>query len=192
MRFIGDLHGSMLLYSDLIKDCKESIQVGDIGHGFVHIPDFGPTHVHIHGNHDNPNLAIKHRRFLGRFGLTPEGIFYVSGAYSIDRKSLIHGVSLFEREELSYEESMRCIEFYIDNYKKIKAVVSHDAPYEILKMLVDSPINSMTTSLLENLRQIYRPAKWVFGHHHKFFKKKYEGTMFYCAPENGAIDIKIG
>ena len=191
MRFIGDLHGNMLLYSNLIKDCKKSIQVGDIGHGFTHIPDFGPTHTHIHGNHDNPRLAVMHKRFLGRFGLTPEGIFYVSGAYSIDRKSRIQGVSLFEREELSYEEFSKCITLYGDNFQKIKAVVSHDAPFEILKMIVDSPINSTTTSLLETLRQMYSPPKWVFGHHHKFFKKKYGGTMFFCVPENSSIDIEI-
>ena len=69
MRFIGDVHGKWKKYKRIIKDCDASIQVGDLGLGFVrkhgwsagqiysnppHYAMVKGDHKFIRGNHDNP------------------------------------------------------------------------------------------------------------------------------------------
>ena len=34
--FIGDVHGKYNRYRDIIRDCENTIQVGDMGIGFRH------------------------------------------------------------------------------------------------------------------------------------------------------------
>ena len=56
MLIIGDVHGKINEYLQLIKNRKHSIQLGDFGVGFVDIPELPINHRFIRGNHDNPEL----------------------------------------------------------------------------------------------------------------------------------------
>lgn len=57
IRFIGDVHGSPKAYRRAVGDAERSIQVGDFGLGFVRMPQLGPGHRFIRGNHDCPDLC---------------------------------------------------------------------------------------------------------------------------------------
>jgi len=55
IRIIGDVHGLMSQYLDLISPVEYSVQLGDMGLDYSEIAHLGKSHVFIPGNHDNYN-----------------------------------------------------------------------------------------------------------------------------------------
>ena len=181
MFFIGDIHGNMKNYEELISQVPRSIQVGDFGHGFTKIPEYPKSHVHLRGNHDDPALAKVHPNFLGEYGIYKD-YFYVSGAYSRDGSKRILGVSLFANEEISYLEFQKVFELSYE-YQGIKKVVSHDAPEDVYGY------TSLTSIALSKVFQILRPELWVYGHHHEYKETFIKGCRFICAPKESIIKL---
>ena len=189
---IGDIHGRMGEYSELVKDLdKPTVQLGDLGFsehyrlldGFEVESDL---HKFIPGNHDDynnlPFHAINHP--YGFYEHNGVRFFFVRGALSIDKAKRVPGVSWFEEEEITYREGLQALSLYA----KIKPdlVLSHDCPIPACKEMGFSPIPSRTAQLLSVMWEHHHPKLWVFGHYHKdaSFRLKQGGspreTKFRC------------
>lgn len=149
-------------------------------------------HNFFKGNHND--YSVQSQYDLGDFGIIPQSsdIFFIRGAWSIDRKYRLEGVSWWPQEELNFEESQKAYEAYCS--AKPKIMLTHEAPLSIIHHLdldvnfarmmghnVDNPcIQTRTNSLLEKCLQYHRPELWIFGHFHRDFDKTIEGTRFIC------------
>lgn len=186
--FVGDLHGKIGPFRDIVRRVDVNtpiIQVGDVGFGFLPILPF-PKNVHlIRGNHDSPDEARRHPNYLGDFGFSEElGIFYVSGAYSIDYKWRQEGVSWWRQEELSGYQFDQALQLY----KRVKPeiVVSHDCPLSARSHIFNITHHdevSATNKALDEMLLLHRPKVWVFGHHHQTVGVNIFGVQFQCLAE---------
>lgn len=183
MRFIGDVHGNIDQYLKLL-DCKESVQVGDMGFDYSLIPA-SSDHKFIMGNHDNYEAG--HINCLGDYGLHKD-IFFVRGAFSVDKHCRREGIDWFSQEELSYRKMCEAIVWF----EKIKPeyVVSHDCPQFLANNLWGYE-SSATRKMLGAMYEIHQPKVWVFGHHHKSIDQVVGKTRFICLPELHYIDLII-
>jgi len=193
MFFIGDTHGEWESYSDWLEIFEErpSIQVGDFGIGFnSDIPDkWNLQHKFIRGNHDNPTLCRAHPNYLGEYGVTEDGIFFVSGAHSIDlerrKTETMFGLAptqWWKDEEIAESEFEKILKLYEDTKPKI--VVSHDCPSEIRDERIikgkKSYRNKTSDGLLSAMFKSHSPELWVFGHYHESLEFIIDNTRFKC------------
>jgi predicted phosphodiesterase len=196
--FVGDVHGhfsEFLAMCNLYKDSDYIIQVGDVGFGFRDTLEYSnielPQNVKfIRGNHDDPAICRKHPNYLGEFGYNKDvNLFYISGAYSIDKAWRVPGVSWWDEEELSYNNLQNVAELW--STVKPDVVVTHDCPKSIQSILVSHhhADDNRTNGALEFLFNEHKPKFWVFGHHHVYKRDKVLGTTFQCLPELGIITI---
>jgi len=200
---IGDVHGYTRTYQKWLRDnlapSDSSIQIGDMGLGFSGVglpapgqPPLEPSHKFFRGNHDNPRKCRAHKNYLGDYGYLSEyGIFYLAGAFSIDRATRTEGESWWPDEELSYQELERAIDLYLQ--VKPRFVLSHEAPAKAANVLLADLIgpyfwakgdcaNSRTAQALEAMLVLHAPEKWIFGHYHvdkQFYTPGYH-TQFTC------------
>lgn len=181
---IGDSHGKIDKYLALTKKYPKTIQLGDMAVGFrgVNLPKIDGPHYFIHGNHDNPDTCKEHPNFLGRFGVH-DGIFFVSGAYSIDQYHRTLGISYWSNEELNFSETQQCFELYKNTKPKI--VISHDCPTSLVE---DYGPNS-TRGLLQAMLDFHAPDIWLFGHHHVHYDKVHQNCRFICLAELEVFDL---
>ena len=97
IRFFGDVHGKFGRYKNLLDSCPyPSIQVGDMGVGFLRWPHGDPSpnppydrmvaggHRFIRGNHDSPKVCAKHSQCIPD-GTIEDDVMFIGGALSIDR-----------------------------------------------------------------------------------------------------------
>jgi hypothetical protein len=200
---IGDIHGRTKTYQKWIRNNLDpsqfSIQIGDMGLGFAGVglpapgmPPLDLDHKFFRGNHDSPKKCREHRNYLGDYGYLPDyDVFYVAGAWSIDRQWRIEGISWWPDEELSREELNKAIDLYLE--VKPRFVLSHEAPAKAANVLLydlQGPYfaakggcaNSRTAQALEAMLILHAPEKWVFGHYHtdkKFYVPGFN-TEFIC------------
>jgi hypothetical protein len=203
---IGDVHGNFHWYvNTAIKDCQESIQLGDFGVGFyskynqvkglysryepdlnspkTYPPDFSMSHRWLRGNHDDPTLCRKHPNYLGDYGFIKESsIFYISGGFSIDYQNRTEGIDFWKDEELSYKELDEMMTLFKDSKPRI--VVSHEAPSEAAITFFPQCLkkfhNTRTKVAMQNCFEMHSPETWVFGHYHQTTWGKIRGTNFMC------------
>lgn len=189
MRFIGDVHGKMAEYMFITDGCKESIQVGDFGAGFVQLFDMSPNHRFIRGNHDSPDVCREHPNWIP--DLTVENdIMFLGGAWSIDHEHRVPGVSWWYDEELSWSSLYDGIEIY--NRVKPRVMVTHDGPDDVMKSFFPyKDRSSRTSEALQAMFDSYQPEFWLQGHWHESVDKIVNGTRFIVLPELGYIDIDI-
>jgi hypothetical protein len=129
---------------------------------------------------------------LGDYGFLPEySLFYLAGAFSIDRDFRIEGQSWWRDEELSYRELEKAADLY--SLMKPKYVLSHEAPAKAGETLLYNLIGpyfamkggctqSPTAQMLQVMLENHQPEKWVFGHYHvdkKFYTPGFN-TEFIC------------
>lgn len=197
MRFIGDVHGKIKQYLKLIEDCDSSIQVGDMGIGFVKVPKIEGNHKGIRGNHDNPNMAVRHPNFIkdGTFWEN-ESIFFLGGAWSIDWEwrqeyEMNFGKRIWwPNEECSVPKLQKIIDYYEEC--KPEVMVTHDCP-TIMAHEIHSQHEwdkSKTRQALDRMFEIHKPKLWVFGHHHVNLMRDIDGTRFICLAELSFVDIE--
>jgi hypothetical protein len=109
--FIGDVHGRVEDYLEIISRYPRTLQLGDFGFGFRAVPEIPPyseNHRIIRGNHDSPAVAHQVPQCLADWGEW-NGVFYVAGADSIDKKWRTPGKSWWPDEELSQDELTKAI-----------------------------------------------------------------------------------
>ena len=185
---VGDVHGYFAQYRELVRQYKYSLQVGDMGFTYFQMvvlnPDF---HKFIPGNHDNYTILATGtvRHTLGDFGVWDVPgfgpIFFVRGAYSIDRKIKKPDPpkqTWWKEEELNEAESDAALALYM----KINPdfVVTHEAPSIVVDQIGDPRIlnsfdlpkdhRSSTQKLLQTMWEHHQPKTWIFGHHHQHYE----------------------
>jgi hypothetical protein len=202
---IGDVHGKTSTYQKMIRRMppgQRSIQVGDMGIGFPYaglhkMPD---EHKWFRGNHDNPEKCRRTTNYLGDFGLlVGDNLFWLAGAFSIDRMWRTQGVDYWVDEELSYDELGKAIQLY--EQVKPRFVVSHEAPADVGRVLLhqqtvdpyflakENCCNSRTSQALQNMFDIHQPVEWVFGHYHVDWHFPFRGTKFTCVAELSTYEL---
>ena len=145
-------------------------------------------HKFVRGNHDNPEVCRKQPNYLGDFGLTPEGYFFISGGYSIDRYLRTEGVTWWRDEELDYMQFGQMIALY--EKTKPEIVVSHDCPESVTNIICNGRvIKNRTGSALHEAFLRHHPKIWLFGHYHKNYDFEFNGTRFICLAELAYINL---
>ena len=196
----GDIHGSFKYFEEQLNRNKGlGIQLGDLGIGFrqeIINPAFFydntqpykiPTltnfecsrekMVFLKGNHDFPEMCRSHPNYLGEFGIF-KGMFFVSGAWSIDKEFRKEGVDWWPDEELSISQGYDALELY--DKTKPDIVLTHECPLDILSYVHHNIIPTRTGQLLNEMYHIHHPKHWYFAHHHVSFEKILFGTHFKC------------
>lgn len=194
IRIIGDVHQNFDDYLRIVDESDYSIQLGDMGFDYSGIEHLDALkHKFIPGNHDNYYNLPEHA-FKGDWGEGHLGnmrFMYIRGAYSVDRKMRITGISWWPEEEINYKNANDLL----NKVGEIKPdiILSHDCPticheYGVLTNSKKSK-PSFTTRLLCELWKTWKPSLWVFGHHHNNWQKKINKTQFICLDELCFIDL---
>lgn len=209
LRLFGDIHEGWRSYADSL-DVPYSIQVGDLcmtnDYSWMIREGIDPArHRFIGGNHDNYDHAPNSPHYLGDYGVhaIPEfgDVFFVRGAWSIDRKSRrtfptysqgrVLPKTLWDEEELTMRQGMEALELYKE--VKPKFLVAHECPLSVVpyvtnpefcfRMGWDAPdgiIRTKTNQLLQAMIEFHKPHTMVFGHYHKDFDQVIDGIRFIC------------
>lgn len=188
---LGDVHGKYKRLHEIIREKQRYpniIQIGDFGFSYETLKNVDPKNfVIVGGNHDNYQKIVDIPHYLGDYGYTEfNGLkfFYYRGAYSIDRQYRTIGIDWWEEEQVKVEQFMKARELY----REIKpdVVLTHDCPESVSPYLLPPgcQIYQNTTGwALEELFNIHQPKMWRFGHYHKSWKMKINGTEFKCLDE---------
>lgn len=194
-RLIGDIHGDVQAYSQIISNCERSIQVGDFGQGWLTFNPAVPNkHEYIRGNHDNPNLCKMDAAWIPD-GTVKNDVMFVGGAWSIDWAYRTPGLSWWEDEECSHVQ----LEHFIDKYTEVKprVMITHECPDSIAGIMCASlgktkyDMPSRTRDAFDIMFHLHKPEYWIFGHWHNDWQKEIEGTRFICLDINDYIDLEI-
>lgn len=190
-RIIGDIHGKINEYTEIIKGAERSIQVGDFGMGFIkELPQFDANHRFIRGNHDSPEVCKNNPNWIPD-GTVENDVMFIGGAWSIDWKYRTPGISWWNDEECSMEQ----FDEFCEKYREIKprVMITHDAPIgAIVKMFNPASLYQAKTQLFfEHLLDIHSPQIWIFGHWHIDTTCIYKNTAFVCLGELSYTDIDL-
>jgi hypothetical protein len=204
---IGDVHGKTTSYQKMLRqkyDDVRTIQCGDMGIGFsgVGLHAMTDNHKWFRGNHDCPEKCRENPNYLGDYGFLPDdNLFWLAGAFSIDRQWRTENVSWWPDEELSYLELQEAIALY--EKEKPKYVISHEAPENAAKFMLLALQGayfaaklecsmSRTSRALQTMLDIHQPDEWVFGHYHvdKTFYLPNCRTKFTCVAELHTYDLE--
>jgi len=201
--FIGDVHGKYNRYRDIIRDCENTIQVGDLFFFFgpattenwLPNPPYDSMvagrHRFIRGNHDNPGVCREHSQYI-RDGHVEGHMMFIGGGLSIDRAHRVPNYTYWENEECSYLQFQTLIQRYLDVRPDI--MVTHDCPESVAEVIMnfnpakyDDP--SRTRHAFQAMLKDYSPRIWVFGHWHRSFDQVVNGTRFVCLAELEAKEL---
>lgn len=197
--FIGDVHGRFSTYYPMLRKLDgPSIQLGDMGLGFgidTRCPLYDGSenpvsgHYFIRGNHDDPEICRAQKSYLGDYGIF-DNIFFISGAYSIDKKYRTIGVDWWEDEEMNLQELDGAITLYKET--KPETVVSHDCPFDVIGHVISGECfsASRTAMALSQMLSCHRPRMWIFGHYHRDLIFTHNGTIFVSVGTLSVFDGK--
>lgn len=207
IRLIGDVHGKNKRYREVIRGCPRSIQLGDMGIGFLHYggdrhgqfqqnPPFDAmaegNHRFIRGNHDAPIACRKHKFWIPD-GTVEDDIMFIGGAVSIDREFRIKGYSWWEDEEPSIPELLTMVDVY--KMIKPKIMVTHEVPESVAKVMCEASGSpkfndgSRCRQAFQSMFEIHQPQLWLGGHWHRSFNRIINGTRFIILNELEWIDL---
>ena len=195
---LSDIHGNVHVHEKAMRRYEYTLQLGDCGFSYRYLNNFDPSHHKVlGGNHDCYPKLVKLPHYLGDCG-TWRGLFYVRGAYSIDKAQRIVGRDWWPEEELTYEEAQRALEAY--EIVKPRIVVTHDAPRDTVLddvLLRHSMFPyaggiapSRTRSLLSQMYEAHKPQLWIFGHWHTFVDLTGGPTRFVGLAENQLFEVE--
>ena len=184
--FQGDAHGKL---AQLARPGHPVVQVGDLGAGFVPAKEFREQvskrgdFRFIRGNHDDPAICRKDPRYLGDWG--GGAMFWVSGAWSIDRAWRVEGRDWWPDEELDAAQMRDAFDAYAEARPRL--MITHEGPACLFEPGGPMPIRgyepSATASLLQAMLDFHRPEAWIFGHHHVSRDFMLRKTRFRCLAE---------
>lgn len=206
LRVIGDIHGLFRAYRNIIRNCSKSVQVGDMGVGFIRYggpfhgtPSQNPpfyamakgNHRFERGNHDNPNVCKKHKFWIPD-GTVEDNMMFVGGEFSIDRDYRQEGYNWWPDEQLSITEFNQVVDTYW--VAKPEIMITHGCPLDVVEMVcaqrrVRFFEPSRTTQAFQIMFEMHKPKLWIFGHHHFSFDKVMSGTRFICLNELEYCDV---
>jgi hypothetical protein len=197
VRVIGDVHGKIDDYIQILESTDlPSVQVGDLGVGFVQVEPLHTwgNHRFIRGNHDSPHLAKQRDDYIPD-GTVEGSVGYIGGAYSIDAAYRTPGINWWYDEECSASELEHIVDTFTVHQPKV--IISHDCPTRVArfmcnrmqKTLYDTP--NRTAAAMDLIYDVYAPKLHIFGHWHRYFDEVYKGTRIICLPELSFIDIDL-
>lgn len=207
VRAIGDVHGKYSRYKKLIKSVDHSIALGDVGVGFYD-PITSKAHTNppfdtmvrnnayfIRGNHDNPSVCKRHKRWIPDGTMHMNLIFCLGGATSVDWYHRTEHYDWWVDEELSYKELCDVVEFY----EKVKpnVIFSHEVPNHIADYICRerrSPkldIPSDTRRAFDIMFEIHKPQLIVHGHWHTSYRTKIDGVDVIGLDELEPVDLDL-
>jgi hypothetical protein len=201
LRLVGDIHNVIRAVVENYRstDYDVLIQLGDFGSRETyekHLKNFDPNRLKIlPGNHDDYDAIPDFKEyFLGDFGLldgTDGKVFYVRGAYSIDKMHRTKGFDWWQEEELNWAQSNACLDLWERVGRGVEVVLSHDAPQVASHSILGTmPNNTQTGRLLTEMLNMHEPQAWYFGHYHKSWEKRMGKTLFRCLDINEATTIE--
>lgn len=196
IKVIGDVHQKIGKYFSILKKSEgidHTLQLGDLCvdyTAFREVKDYmllanhAEKHRTMRGNHEYWHEILPSD--LGDFGLF-NNIFFVRGAFSIDRKYQMATGTFSVNEELTYKQAQECLNLYCQIKPNI--IVSHDAP-RLIGNLIGNPnmlrgfgfnpdtFKTLTSELLQAMIDEHPPELLVHGHFHKSHKTKIGKTTF--------------
>lgn len=201
--FIGDVHGLYKSYKQILDNCENSIQVGDLGLGFRFTS--GPregeftqnppyykmkegNHRFIRGNHDNPGECRKNSQWIPD-GTVEGDTMFVGGALSIDKQFRMEDYTYWKDEELDQEALDHVFHTYLTT--KPRVMITHECPEQLafsLNGAYKAEFPSRTRTTFGRMWDAYTPEVWVFGHWHTSFDQIINGTRFICLDE---LEVKV-
>lgn len=207
---IGDVHGKIGGYFDLLKDLTKrysrgenaySLQIGDFGFadtynqrtkGIERSYRFDDDrHFFFGGNHDDYDYYHDAKGSLGDYGEVPfiPNSFFVRGARSIDRDKRTAGRDWWPEEELDWKQSRDCLERYIE--VEPKYVFTHEGPQFVTEKMFPTKetISTNTGKLLDEMFKAHQPDRWMYGHWHETKSQEVNGTVFQCLGELETTEI---
>lgn len=208
MIYIGDVHGDrrdkktkQLHIDKYLEICKglgdkPSVQVGDLGYGFLSVQKTdeldtwffnNPQHRFIRGNHDSPRLAAKSTGYIddGTFFKTTKTMF-IGGAESSDKLMRTEGVTWWSDEQTSYE---RYTEILSEDHKP-NIMVTHDVPLAVAGLVLGTgALPNLTRNALTYVFEQHQPDVWIFGHYHRSLRMKVGKTEFICLGELEVLEL---
>lgn len=192
LTLIGDVHGKVDKYKEIVDQCDLSICVGDFG--FEKKWDWHSKNVDFSchqinaGNHDYMPSVTRYEGSTKDYSYFPDlNLFTVRGAKSIDHFHRTEGLDWFVNEELTYNEGLVAFDAYVDCRPNI--AVSHDCPQSVKMQLFGYPDKTDTNQLLEAMFEAHQPKLWVFGHYHRSVDVVINGTRFICLNELETLTI---
>lgn len=208
VRIIGDIHGKVRDYMEIVAFTKRSIQVGDYGVGFgtgqlgeicykdskwLEWARVNPEHRFIRGNHDNPAVCKMFPNYIPDMTIEND-VMFLGGAWSIDRKMRLEGWDWWEDEELSYQQLDIAIGMY--EAARPRIMITHDCPTSVATELFIKPrrwtqYRTRTADALEEMFQRWKPELHIFGHWHHSVQANIDGTDFICLNELEYIDVDL-
>lgn len=208
--FIGDVHSKYRRYKRIMRECTDSIQVGDIGLGFrrrygvragewhsnpPHHAMKRGNHRFIRGNHDNPAVCREHSQYIAD-GTVEGGMMFVGGAASVDRMHRLEGYDYWSDEELNIPQLNDLIDKFVAVRPRV--MVTHDCPEELAKIMcaMSGRVEkrhwpSRTREAFQTMWSAHSPDIWIFGHWHFSFDSVANGTRFICLAECEAREIDV-
>ena len=205
MILIGDIHARFNYYLDLVRNADTpTIQVGDFGLGFGNVTaNDEPKQIpgdnwFIRGNHDNPEVCRKHPNYLGDYGYKKEwDLFYCGGADSIDKQQRLIGYDWWPDEELDYQTLNNQV-LPLFEATRPRLVVTHTCPTKVLMKVLNGvdngwgrPKPQRTERALQAMFEVYQPTLWVFGHFHRAFDTRMDGTRFVCLNTYQVMEVEM-
>ena len=201
IRIIGDVHGFIGNYIEIIEGVDKSIQLGDMGFKkeynlmlrlMLEKEIKSVDHLFVPGNHDDYDHLPSNS--LGDFGHKKIGqhkVMWIRGAMSIDKKLRTPNVDWWREEELSYKRGQDAIDLYNEILPDI--VLSHDCPFKILSNLYGTVHKEVTITgqILDTCFEAHQPKMWLFGHHHQDRTFQVGRTTFKCLDELSYVDLEL-
>lgn len=204
---IGDVHGDWTALNAFInkKSPKVIIIAGDVAYFWKHDPRHNQGKIKhngtkiywIPGNHENMDIVksskyppghiyeIEKNIFMCSFGsvlnIGGHNILMCGGADSIDKKWRIIGKDWWANETIQNDEFNSLPD---PNKVKIDIVVSHTKPSSFQMKGIDDyridKYNDPSCAALEEVRKIFNPKMWFFGHFHQADKGKIDECEWFA------------
>lgn len=159
----------------------------------------------VRGNHDNPKYWYEYNFPLTNIYLVKDytvikiedkNILFIGGGISIDKIDRIEDVDYWKDEVVRYtNEDIFSVRTQLESIQEttIDIIVSHIAPSFVFPLQFNNIVEyyikrdpSLKQKLLEERKimdkvfEIFRPAKWYYGHYHKNMDTNVLGTEFKC------------
>ena len=203
MLIIGDVHGKISQFLDLVSEYRERstdliIQLGDLGFSkhWDEVKKWCAANNEcnlriIPGNHDDYHrynakskgyvwTKVKPLLVNDVWKDTPD-FFGLQGANSIDKHLRTEGRDWFPNEEMSYTQLGLAVDMYIEQNPKY--MFSHTCPSSVKKQLIGYDESSRTEQALQVMFELHQPEIHFFGHFHKHVDEVINGTRFICLAE---------
>lgn len=195
---VGDVHNEFSRLNALIANKRPELVIccGDFGYWpnvpwatpLENIRPQGSKILWCDGNHEN-HWELRNREkdemvpdviYMPR-GSTydlPDGrtIMFMGGADSIDKHNRKEGVTWFKEETIQTKDLYDLPQVNVDIF------ITHTCPEELVPELRRFYEKGMEPSnaALSELRKIYEPKLWFFGHWHHYMEGNLFGTKWYC------------